>query len=767
MKLFSGFLRDKYLTLSVLILFFLVMRLLILFSGVDNLIYDDELGVGTLAKVLIAGSHIPLFDYADSFRWGAGIIGILTVPFFLLFGESLVVLRIVAMFFSLGTLVLLYLFLYNFFNRKAAILASILFILSPPNYVKMSFVCWGGYTEVNFFTILTISLFYMIFFAGVPKKYLYAVFGAVSGLALFYDYIFLLTLACCLLFWFIFDKRFFLKKDFYIFLTSFLVGFSPWFYYNVTHGWEGLFTVRGQSLLSWYAKNNFVASLAQLKNLVTSHIPQYLYFKDSFLIGKAFILRSYYFIFIISFAGLFWLHRKSIVKLFLGLFPLRKFKVFPGGISRETLLIIYPIIFGLSYSFFGISSLPVEEVDAVLPHRFLAPLPPFLFMIASLFLIEITKNKYGVLISRIAITALIIIGLISNIGMISAKNFMISLIPQGYNYVRFGKQLRYRYGDDIGHLLEYIKKIDKRYQRFFYDGYEWAVPKGKKGFSVKDYIQKKVTVGIDKDYWPLAYENLGKAMGIDSRYSKNTDEELKKYMNKAYYPYFYRGLGRSLVSMDIDDAGYNYLIGIINKQYWRYFYEGIGREMDKMFIDNIAKFLQFMKRIDTESQKNVYIGFGEGREYREISYLKFKSGFGKIGYSIQTWEKLIGNIPDEYKPYCYQRLGIEIGWRFIHDIKRYLAFLQKADEKYSGSLYKGLGIGIGWRFGYDRQGCLRLIQEINPRYRPYAYEGLGIGVARRYNCRLNELTQDIGQPFIENNPYFYKGLREAIEQRPE
>lgn len=778
MNFFINPLRNKYFPLIVLILFLLVIRLLILFSGVDGLVYDEETDIGTIAKVLIGGiSPAFIFQHTQNYRWGAVILGIFTVPFFLLFGDSLVVLRLVAMFFSLGMLITMYLFLYNFFDRKVAILTSLFFIFSPPNYTKMSFVCWGGYTEINFISILTILLFYKIFFTGTTKgipsqnsnlsdsgRYLFVLFGVMCGFGLFYDYLFLLTLSCCLLFWYSFDKYFILKKNFHIFALSFLISFSPWFYYNATHNWNAIFVMRGASLLSWYAKNDFLESLIQLRDLITFIVPGYFSFKGLLFINKTLISYAYYFILAVSFVGLFWLQRKSIVKFILGLMPPRRFNTSSLIISRETFLIIHMIIFGLAYTFCGIPYIPKVEADLVIPYRFVVFLLPFLFMVTAIFLVKISNNKYGARVSKILITVLIAVGLISNVSMISVPNYMISILPQGYNLVVAGQGLRQIFGDDIAKSLQYFKKVnDKKYLRFIYDGYEWAIPQGSGSFSIIDYVQKKMKDIPDKEFWPLAYENLGMAMWRNPKYSKNMDEDLKRHVDQVYYPYFYRGLGRSFANKGIDVVEYNYILTIIDKQYWPYFHEGLGIEMDVIFVDNHQKFSQFMSTIDTERKTDIYRGFAKGREYRKISYRKFNSGFGKIDHSIETYKNINEDIAEEFKPYYYQRLGVEIGWRFIHDIKGYCKFLEKVDKKYRPYIYKGLGIGIGWRFGFNINGCVELIKQTESRFWTNIYEGLGIGAVRRYGYQSDETLKNIE---IEKIPAAYRnqfcnGLREA------
>jgi Na+-transporting NADH:ubiquinone oxidoreductase subunit NqrE len=157
----------------------------------------------------------------------------------------------------------------------------------------------------------------------------------------------------------------------------------------------------------------------------------------------------------------------------------------------------------------------------------------------------------------------------------------------------------------------------------------------------------------------------------------------------------------------------------------------MGMQLYELLINDTANFISFTGSVDRQLKESLYRGMAEGQEYYQYSYSKFGFGIGGIGYRIDAWNQIIDKVEDEFRPYCYQRLGIEIGWRFVHDIKKYLTFFQKADEKYAPYIYKGLGIGIGWRFGYDADGCSRLIDKIDKKYWPYIYEGLEMGSLKR------------------------------------
>jgi hypothetical protein len=74
--------RRKYFPFTIIILIFLVVRLTILFLGIDKLFYDDECFQTLIAKQLIDGLIVPFFDLQrDSYAGGSLVVGLLTVPF--------------------------------------------------------------------------------------------------------------------------------------------------------------------------------------------------------------------------------------------------------------------------------------------------------------------------------------------------------------------------------------------------------------------------------------------------------------------------------------------------------------------------------------------------------------------------------------------------------------------------------------------------------------------------------------------------------------
>ncbi len=111
--------KDSF-VLIILICLFILVRLTVLLSCMDKLSDLEELYHGTIAHEIISGPAIPLWEYLDYkveyFPGGSLTAGILAVPFFLIFGHTYTALKLVGLTFALGTFILWFIFLKEFFN---------------------------------------------------------------------------------------------------------------------------------------------------------------------------------------------------------------------------------------------------------------------------------------------------------------------------------------------------------------------------------------------------------------------------------------------------------------------------------------------------------------------------------------------------------------------------------------------------------------------------------------------------------------------------
>jgi len=224
--------------------------------------------------------------------------------------------------------------------------------------------------------------------------------------------------------------------------------------------------------------NFILTSSSKLLNLLTQDLPDSFNwvwsFKENTYFRYNFHLRllnySYYLIFIISFICIIYLNRKNILKFITGLIPHNKFNIKPNKLRKEIFILAYPIIFALIYSISVYSIGPSSKNAAY--YRYILPIYPFIFIIISLFIVNLFNNKkrifryLGILISAIVI----IMGIISNINLISFDNWNLgdnSACQSHYSYV-FYKSLGEFFGryfaDDISSAISACNKVPSEFK---------------------------------------------------------------------------------------------------------------------------------------------------------------------------------------------------------------------------------------------------------------------------------------------------------------
>jgi hypothetical protein len=768
---------SRYKYLLGLTLLYLAVRVTILFCAIDKVALDEELYRGNVAKELIAGASFPFFDYQRSeYEGGSLVTGVLAIPFFLLFGEKLISLKLAGLSIGAGLFMLWYLFLERFFSRRIAVLASLLLIVPPPPYLKASISSFGAQYEVNFFTILAAFIFYQVFFVK-KRKSLFGLLGAVCGFGLFYHYGFFPTVVTIILFWYVFDKKFLLKNEFFIFAAGFLAGFAPWIWYNLTHHFQGLI-ICDQPFPYWYQRMNPVRFALRLADFVAVQVPGVLTFADPILRFKPqalldnwFFSRAYYGVLAVSFCGLSWLNRGSLRKIFRGMIPWSRFAVSAQEIPKEAFLLILPAVYAFILSLSGIEYNVSYYEGSIYRYRQAGPIACLVPALVVIFLYGKRKEsgRFPLPYSNFCIALLLGLGLVSNLNYITRdalRRASLAGIYRGYNYFDLGRVISWRY-DGSSRWFDTVKKIkDGEARRYCYSGMGWGYAEEKFDADYRSYLTDRIPK-IEQNYWPYAYEWIGEAMERKMRYDKSEHAVLRGSLDPKTIPYFYRGLGRQAakeVSWGPEEALADFR-DRIDEEYEPQFYYGMGIELFDVLADEPETFLRFMDKVDGRFKPALYAGLADGKEYYRSIYNVFGFGIGRVGYDIGRWKKIMSKVEEEYRPACYQRLGIEAGWRFIHDVTKYVAFLKGADPQYRPYLYKGLGIGIGWRFAYDIKGCASLIQYADREFWPSIYEGLGIGVARRYAYQ-KEAWVKAGKGVAEDHrAYFEEGVKSGSDFR--
>ncbi|MAG50321.1 hypothetical protein CL621_01610 [archaeon] len=266
-------------------------------------------------------------------------------------------------------------------------------------------------------------LFFNAFFNKKLKNLI--LLGLICGFALYFELSVLVMIFTCILFWFIFDKKFFLKKEFFIFLIFFLIGFSPSILYNFTYNFDGYQRLSPDNFFQNTPESNIIfTSTTKLFNLLTQDLPNSLNqvwnLKEN--IPLTLLNYSYYLIFIISLIFLIYINRKNILKAITGLIPHTKYNIEPNKLKKIIFVLAYIIIFIIIYS---VSNYNIRPGGWNAGYRFILPLFPFIFITLALFITHLLKNKNKIFryTALSLLTIVIIIGIISNVNLIESDNW--------------------------------------------------------------------------------------------------------------------------------------------------------------------------------------------------------------------------------------------------------------------------------------------------------------------------------------------------------
>jgi len=162
-------------------------------------------------------------------------------PFLWLFKLDPVGPAVMVALFGIATVFLVYWVGKEFFDRRAALIAASLYAVSPL-IVGYSRSSWNP-NPLPFFSLLTI---FVVYKAVLKKsmKYFFVV-GVLLGIALQLHYIATFLIAVIVLYIFVIyvRKLHALAKTYLSLFTGFLVGFSPFLAFEITHGFQNIQTV--------------------------------------------------------------------------------------------------------------------------------------------------------------------------------------------------------------------------------------------------------------------------------------------------------------------------------------------------------------------------------------------------------------------------------------------------------------------------------------------------------------------------------------------
>lgn len=401
--------------LVTLAIVLVILRGAIVLTGIETLAFDEELYRGTIAKELMDGLKLPLVAYRpDPYSLGSIVVSVLAVPPFALLGPTLVALKIVAVAFTLATLVALFALLARVFGRRAAVAGGVLFVLAPPGPTQLSSFAMGFHTESVLFSLAILLAWYR----GLEqpaRRGRVAVVGLAMGAGVAFTYITTLTAAACLASAAIARPRPSARGAGW-FLLGLAVGLAPWAALQAASGFEG---------------PRWIATLLQPLFTDISRAPLATAVRLARKAGGVLLIglpQSYAFPSLAGVPGLAlcYVYCALVVLLIAG-FLIR------GGASSDLLpLILWGGLFVVAYAMTGYDVPRQEDVPGVVNFRFFAPLQMVVLVLAAG---AIARGREG----PAALLILAALGLLGQAALLSLHIPAHLAQYRGYSYVQLGQ----------------------------------------------------------------------------------------------------------------------------------------------------------------------------------------------------------------------------------------------------------------------------------------------------------------------------------------
>jgi 4-amino-4-deoxy-L-arabinose transferase-like glycosyltransferase len=739
---------KDYSILAILIICFLLLRLSLLLTDIKHLEMDEEAVCGVLANDVMSNNiKLSTLDYQHMPYCGDTlIVSFFAIPFFLIFGNSIISLKLIPLFFSLGTLILWYLFLNKYISRTVAILMSLLLIVPPPHYTILTLCAAIPHTEINFFSIAIIFLFFKVIYAfyekGKPKDaslILLIFLGVISGLAVYANYTISITFLTCLMLWFAIDKRFILKKYFSKLSLFFLIGLIPWIAANI------YFFPAGIKGLTPYYPYEVSRVLKPLKLLIYN-LPHSFGFGFNYTGDTGINLQSviYYVIFFLCFGLLLLFYRKPLLTYLKAMLPSNQLEINSKAPIAILLILVFPFVFLLFFSISGFDIAPIfafinaydltKHPDYLYRYRYLVPFYPFIFAIISLALGEVglkSKNTIYRYITFGAIFYLLALGFYSNYKLISWDKFGQGFIYKGYRerYLVYDIVQKNWSFQKISALISDLEEDAK------FHGYSLL------GEKVAQKHADNLSLAIDKiEKVPIEYRHCT-YFGLFSYLTKVYWKDQKRIISQInmipgkYKSYCYEAYGFELAYKLLKSRNNAYdLIQSLSKVE-KALYPEISEVWKKPKWD-VAHYIDSINKIEEAYQPFCYIGFGK--------FLAMEDAENHIEKHITT----INKIDENYRKYCYLGFGQQLVERFYY-LNPSLLPLGQIDKPFQKFLFEEIDIHLNRIFSLTRK--------IDKSFKPYVYEGLGIAI-RKYFEEEAVLNHTVNKVDIEYRKYYLKGL---------
>jgi 4-amino-4-deoxy-L-arabinose transferase-like glycosyltransferase len=284
---------------NIILIFILLLYLsLTLWRMEEWPLYNDEVTIGALSNNII-NNKVPFYQ---SYVYEGPLSSYILIPS-LLFGKNIFFLRLPIVLINLLLIFFLYLFTQKYYNKKVALLSSLILAITPNQILNSSIARTASI--IPFFMFVSLYLFYK-FAESRKNSYLYLI-SFIWGLAamtrptfFFFIMAFLLTLKFNPLISFKEFRRKLTIKNLTLILFFFLLGSFPMIYYNLVSNFATLNSIltailmpRGFNENLFDIKGNLERGYLDFVNFLDVDYKGYLY---SELIGKPYNFSLIFFI---------------------------------------------------------------------------------------------------------------------------------------------------------------------------------------------------------------------------------------------------------------------------------------------------------------------------------------------------------------------------------------------------------------------------------------------------------------------------------------
>lgn len=533
--------KKSYCVFLVLFILFLLTRLIILLKS-PHIFHPEEIYRGCIAQGMMSGLKFNLFDYQYThYEGGTLIVGMQLIPIFKIFGAQIISLKILALAYALGTLLIVYLLLYKCFDLRTAMIGGLLFVFAPPYFLIWNFLVSGNFHENIFFTFLSLYLFYLFLFENQKSKRLILLLGLVCGLAAWAHAGFFITFVIMLLIWLAKDPPSFLSKNFLLFIFSFLSAYSPAIIYNLKFNYGGI----RYFAEAFIGDGNILKPtviVEKLYSLIIYDLPMSLQFKN--------VPYNYFYYGIAIFAFFFIIYKDGpcFMKYFRCPSSVKNQMHLDKRQWLESIIILYVLLYVLAYltSELRVNPCKISGTNGVNYYTYILALQPLMFfniaIFAYYFLDMLKEQRLRRLVEGVMIFFILTAGVSGMADIVQTNLNIPKLNSPAFDHKLLHAAIGHKYKDDIKYFQLLEKGVSINYKPYFYYGLGLGLGDSLEYGSPLNIIEKQIGA-LDRDYVKYLYIAMG---------TENGGFEGERFLSKGvprvnarYFPYYLLGLALS------------------------------------------------------------------------------------------------------------------------------------------------------------------------------------------------------------------------------